>query len=196
MSPRTRDQIDEIRKQSRTSIQSAALKLFAKQGFHNTSISEIAREASVSKGLIYNYFDSKEALLKSIIESAMDVGNQLIGRHLDPSQDPMQSLAEMLDEAFDMVEANPKYWKLMMSLSFHQDVMARFKDEIDQQQIKNIGLITRLLERANVEEPEKEAMLIAAISDGILLHFIHIGPKYPLSEMRAYIKERMGMNRI
>ena len=54
MSPRTKEQFEVIRKQSKDAIREAALELFAKNGFHNTSMHTIAKKAKVSKGLIYN----------------------------------------------------------------------------------------------------------------------------------------------
>jgi len=45
----------------------SALDLFSRQGYDSTSIKEIAHEAGVSLGLMYNYFPSKEDLLKQII---------------------------------------------------------------------------------------------------------------------------------
>ena len=69
MSPRTKDQYSEIRRVSREKILSAALELFAKKGFHATSISQIAKKAKISKGLMYNYFKSKDRLLDEIIQN-------------------------------------------------------------------------------------------------------------------------------
>lgn len=43
-------------------IERAAVKLFVKQGFAETSIKEIAREAGISQGAMYNHFASKEQL--------------------------------------------------------------------------------------------------------------------------------------
>ncbi|HRW21852.1 MAG TPA: helix-turn-helix domain-containing protein, partial [Bacteroidales bacterium] len=63
MSPRTPEQFEEIRLSKHKLILDTAMKLFASSGYHNTSISKIAKEAGISKGLIYNYFDSKEDLL-------------------------------------------------------------------------------------------------------------------------------------
>jgi AcrR family transcriptional regulator len=48
-------------------ILAAAARIFAKQGFHNTTTREIAHAAQVSEGTIYNYFDSKNALLIGIM---------------------------------------------------------------------------------------------------------------------------------
>jgi AcrR family transcriptional regulator len=52
----------------REQIMDAALRVFAQKGFARATNREIAREAGVTSGLIYHYFDSKDALLKAIIE--------------------------------------------------------------------------------------------------------------------------------
>jgi AcrR family transcriptional regulator len=57
-----------MRQTSKQKILEAALELFAYDGYHTTSISKVARKANVSKGLIYNYFESKEELLKSMLD--------------------------------------------------------------------------------------------------------------------------------
>ena len=51
----------------RRQILDAATKVFAERGFHRARIKEIAREAGVSEGTIYNYFEDKEALLIGIL---------------------------------------------------------------------------------------------------------------------------------
>jgi AcrR family transcriptional regulator len=50
-------------------IMDAALRVFAQKGFARATIKDIGHEAGVTSGLIYHYFESKEALLKSIFES-------------------------------------------------------------------------------------------------------------------------------
>ena len=66
MSPRTKEQFDEIRTGSKARIMQAALEVFSEEGFDKASISKIAGRAGVSKGLMYNYFKSKEELIKTI----------------------------------------------------------------------------------------------------------------------------------
>ncbi|MEL6177430.1 MAG: TetR/AcrR family transcriptional regulator [Myxococcota bacterium] len=55
----------------RERILSAAVKVFARSGFYNAKISEIAREAGVADGTIYLYFDGKDNLLISAFEDRM-----------------------------------------------------------------------------------------------------------------------------
>jgi TetR/AcrR family transcriptional regulator, repressor of fatR-cypB operon len=50
----------------RDTIVSAALRLVARSGLHNTPMSEIAREAGVAAGTLYLYFESKEALINAV----------------------------------------------------------------------------------------------------------------------------------
>lgn len=56
------------RKEDRPSeILSAALKAFSDKGFAATKLDNVAKEAGVSKGTLYLYFDSKEALFKAVV---------------------------------------------------------------------------------------------------------------------------------
>ena len=49
------------------SIKRAAQELFRKFGYHKTSVNEIAKRAKIAKATIYKYFDSKEAVLQSLL---------------------------------------------------------------------------------------------------------------------------------
>ena len=70
--PRTEEQYESIRENRKTEIVNASLKLFAHNGYHSTTISMIAKEANISKGLVYNYFKSKEEVLKTILFEGID----------------------------------------------------------------------------------------------------------------------------
>lgn len=55
-------------KNRREQIMEAALRVFAKKGFAGATNKEIAREAGITPGLIYHYFESKEALLRATLK--------------------------------------------------------------------------------------------------------------------------------
>lgn len=64
---RGRPRADSIAQGSRKSeIRKAAISVFAEKGFHNARISDIAARAGVAHGLVYHYFDGKDALLTEI----------------------------------------------------------------------------------------------------------------------------------
>jgi AcrR family transcriptional regulator len=65
----TRDPIQELLITARRNqILDAATKVFAEKGFHPTTIKDIAREAGIADGTIYNYFENKTALMLGIFD--------------------------------------------------------------------------------------------------------------------------------
>jgi TetR/AcrR family fatty acid metabolism transcriptional regulator len=50
----------------RRAILDAAISVFARQGFHNARVSDVAAEAGVAYGLVYHYFDSKDQMLNEL----------------------------------------------------------------------------------------------------------------------------------
>src|SRR5260221_7083408 len=62
----------------REQIIDAAMRVFAEKGFGKATNKDIAREADITPGLIYYYFESKEALLKAIIETRSPVQMKLL----------------------------------------------------------------------------------------------------------------------
>ena len=57
---------------SRDEILKAAMQLFANRGFHETSMSEVAREARVSKALIFWHFKTKEELFVAVLNRLLE----------------------------------------------------------------------------------------------------------------------------
>src|SRR2546423_7141576 len=69
-------------------ILDAAVRVFARQGFHTCRVSDIADEAGVAYGLVYHYFSSKEQILDTPFLERWDVMLQAIaeadGSRLSP----------------------------------------------------------------------------------------------------------------
>jgi len=60
MAPRKPEKFAEMREKSRNHIIAKATEVFAEHGYYKTSVAMIAESAGISKGLIYNYFKSKD----------------------------------------------------------------------------------------------------------------------------------------
>jgi len=65
-------------------ILETAARLFAEQGFHRASISELAQQCEFSKAWIYHYFDSKEAILFALLSQHLSELQQLAVSNLEP----------------------------------------------------------------------------------------------------------------
>lgn len=96
-------------------IERAALRLFIRQGFHGTSVRDIADEAKVSLGNIYNYYKTKEDLYERLVhrydarmaELQRDVLTPVIGA---TDEESLKRLAQGVKK---IVYGNPDYWRLM-----------------------------------------------------------------------------------
>ena len=62
-------QIESSNLDRRSQILDAALVCFAKRGFHQASMHDISAEAGISVGLIYRYFENKEAVISAMAGS-------------------------------------------------------------------------------------------------------------------------------
>lgn len=181
MSPRSAIKNQEIRQETMEKIMSAAFTLIAKQGYESTSIAQIAREAGISKGLLYNYFDSKEDLLEKIIHHAMAQGDQLVAMAFD--SDPANTLENLFKMFFQELRDRPDYWRLLTELTLKIDKF-KFVHDVAVEKMKGyIDLLQQLFEQMGVEDPVGEAKLVAALFDGIGIQAVVIKEDYPLDEL-------------
>ncbi len=88
--PRSPEDNEQLKDARRIEILRAASCVFAKKGFSATKISDIAREAGLSHGLVYHYFDNKDAIFGAILEEklarskgAMAEDDSLLGTSVD-----------------------------------------------------------------------------------------------------------------
>ncbi|MGN6255231.1 MAG: TetR/AcrR family transcriptional regulator [Solirubrobacterales bacterium] len=89
---------------ARTKILDASRKLFARRGFSETSMGDIARAAQVARATVYNNFDDKQDILAAIIGEYME-GYQMIAQRLRENarsgQTSFELIQEMVREALD-----------------------------------------------------------------------------------------------
>lgn len=73
---------------TRRQLVEVATRLFAEQGYEDTSTEQVLRETGVSRGSLYHHFDGKERLFEAVVEHVEEgIAGQLmevVGRHRDP----------------------------------------------------------------------------------------------------------------
>ena len=57
---------------TRKAIIEASMRLFAQRGYHGTSVAQIAEATNLTKGALYWYFDSKDAIIISILDQVFE----------------------------------------------------------------------------------------------------------------------------
>jgi TetR/AcrR family fatty acid metabolism transcriptional regulator len=87
-------------------ILNAAKQVFALEGFYNSKVSEIAREAHVADGTIYLYFKNKDDILISLFEEELTRIIKTVKSELESISDPREKLIKFCDNHLTIVEAD------------------------------------------------------------------------------------------
>jgi AcrR family transcriptional regulator len=125
MSPRTPGQFREIREEKMTLIMDVALQHFANEGYFKSTITHIAKRAGISKGLMYNYFESKEALLMAIVNRSV----KEIYNYFDINRDGYLSEEEFvyfIKKISAVLKEKRSFWRLLMQLLLQNEVREQF----------------------------------------------------------------------
>jgi len=186
MSPRTPEQFEQMREERRESIINAALELFARKGVDHTTISAIAKEADISKGLIYNYFDSKEQLLEEVINQGFAEMPLFNGTPSDAP--PKETFNQLMKDLYTSVTQHRIFWQFYTELLLQVFRNPELADHFAATYRQFIGTFTEVLRRGGVPGPELEARKLASLLDGMMLHYLY-DEDYPLQAIYEDIVE-------
>jgi AcrR family transcriptional regulator len=189
MSPRTEKQFEEIREERRQQIMNVALELFANNGFDTTSISQIARKAKISKGLLYNYFSSKEDLVRAILDKGID---DLIAV-FDPNKDGVLDIPEMeffINESFNMLSGHRIFWKLYFAITFQPSVFKLIQKRIDELYKPMTRMMMEYFSGLDYKDPLTESIIFGALLDGISLNYVMQPELFPLARVKNELIDR------
>ena len=189
MSPRTEEQFEEIRATKKELIMNAALEEFAEFGYHATSIINISKRANVSKGLLYNYFENKESLLRSVIIKGLG----LIVEIFDPNKDGFLTEDEFeffIEQTFETLQKNMPFWKLYFSIVTKAGVVEIIKEPMEEYLKPFINTMIDYYKRHGKKNPVAHALLFGAMLDGVSLNYIMQPEMYPLEEVKKLIIEK------
>lgn len=186
MSPRTEIQFEGIRKEKKKLIMDTALDLFAEKGFHVTTIDMIAKKAGISKGLLYNYFESKEALLKEIMDESVDI----IWHYFDPNKDGVLTKDEFvyfIRQTFRVVKENRDHWKLYSALMFQPSVLTLVEHNFDELGDNIMKLLYAFFQKCECEDPEGEILIFSSLLKGAVVQFLANPAMFPLETFEQKI---------
>jgi AcrR family transcriptional regulator len=98
----------------RSDLLAAAAGAFARRGFDRTEVDEIAEEAGVSKGTVYRYFPSKEALFLASVDGGMRALTASVNAAAARAADPLERMAAAIRAYLAFFDANPHFVELLM----------------------------------------------------------------------------------
>ena len=98
----------------RKQVRDAAESCFSRRGFHGASMAEISKAAGMSAGHIYNYFDSKDAIIAAFVLKNMERVTNLM-QDLAQREDPLQAVVDNAGEHV-LESLDPKTWVMPLEI--------------------------------------------------------------------------------
>jgi AcrR family transcriptional regulator len=98
----------------RKQVLDAAECCFSRRGFHGASMSEISKEAGMSAGHIYNYFDSKDDIIAAFVQQNVERVSAKM-RGFEQRDDPLQAMFDDIARAV-REDLRPGVWKLPLEI--------------------------------------------------------------------------------
>lgn len=184
--PRTESQYAQIREKKKKLIMDTALQLFAGEGYHNTAISTIARKAGIAKGLLYNYFKSKDELLNALIKTGTDDFMELF----NPDREGIPTDEEMIhliDATFMLVKKNLQYWKLYFAMLLQPFVMDKMRETVARLYPRYVQLMSAYFQKKGSTDPETESLVFGMLLDGLTVNYLISPEHFPAEKIKRII---------
>jgi AcrR family transcriptional regulator len=130
-------------------ILDAAVRVFARQGFHTCRVSDIADEAGVAYGLVYHYFSSKEEILDTLFLERWDVMLAAIAEADRARRSPREKLYAIASFIIESYRHDPELMKVIIvevtraANTFGRTHLAKIRDAYEQ--------IAGIVERAQAD---------------------------------------------
>jgi AcrR family transcriptional regulator len=187
--PRTPEENDRIRQASKEKIRAAAMELFMKQGYYATSISDIAKKAGISKGLLYNYYKGKEELLSEMVEARIREVIEVMEKAITLDT-PDEQLKYIVNGAIDNVYKKPEVHRFYLHLQTQpvdDDDLIKYSKQLTQENARLFEMQCEIFERMEVKESRKRSLYFSSVLQGIMLMISTYPQKFPIEEIKNQI---------
>jgi AcrR family transcriptional regulator len=169
----------------RREIVDAARSIFAREGFANGVMDDIAKEAKIAKGTLYLYFRSKKEVYRAVLDEDMETLKRTTIERIDAAKTLREKVKAFILTRFENAEAKREFFQIMDSefggASFTRSqyrswlaepvvhLAAAIKDESESGEIRAVPA-------------EKVAWMIADMTRGIIQRSLLGQPRSPLNE--------------
>lgn len=184
MSPRVVNKEDK-----KVQIIDAALLVFSKVGFSKTKIQDIADQAGIGKGTVYEYFKSKNELFEMTIIRFIELLNTEIGKKIFLINDPSEKLRVFIKESFSAYKTHSHYMDIMFDYwsegirdNNKKSLMVKMYDEYTDYicSILDEGISKKAFD---IENPSAFAAILLCAMDGLLLRWLMDKDNFPIDDV-------------
>jgi AcrR family transcriptional regulator len=187
MSPRTLEQNQALREASRARISTAALQLFADNGYESTSVKQIAAAAGVAQGLLYSHFDGKADLLRAIFAQSIADVQASFAYAAEGTGGPIE---RQIRAACTVLREREPFWRLSYGVRLQRSVVRALGLDLANWTAEIRTRLEQIFHARGAPDPAVEAAILFALIDGIAQHYILNPQGYPLDAVIERIVER------
>jgi TetR/AcrR family fatty acid metabolism transcriptional regulator len=134
----------------RKQIIEAAMREFAKNGYHKTEVATIAQRAGVSKGTIYNYFENKEELLIGVIDDGFQSLSERMQEILSSSGDPIQKLSDTFKAYLAFFETPEEFSQILLKEAVH--IIPRVRGQYSGHLLEHVEYLEKIIRDGIAQE--------------------------------------------
>lgn len=176
----------ETAARNREKLLDAAAKVIGKSGIVGASLQEIATAAGLTKGAVYSQFDSKEDLLVELLDRRFEIGHaQLL--ELLSGDVPMVERLMQLDTWHRGEKGSGRLWAtLELELSIAAARQPKLRRKLRERQRRSREFLAEMIESIAEEHqlqlplpPKEFAVVLSALSDGLLVHWLNDAKAVP-----------------
>lgn len=175
----TKERREREKRERRQSILQAAREAFFENGFHNATVDNVAERAEVSKGTVYLYFKSKEAILAHLLLDGLDelveeLEQAYAARKSLPADERLRRLAWAYLGFF---QRKPQYFPFLMAMDggrFQETVPKKVYQRILEASLEGLNLAVRAVKQGCEEglfechDAQEAACIFLATMNGVL----------------------------
>ena len=179
-------------------ILDAAVRVFARQGFHTCRVSDIADEAGVAYGLVYHYFSSKETILDTLFLENWDVMLAAIDEAEASDQTPREKLRAIASLIVDSYSRDPDVMKvIIVEVTRAANTFGRTHLDKIMQAYEGIARIVKQAQTVGTFRTEVDALFAAqafyGLIEQVLTQWIFSGLPVSLEEFEHVKNEIVEM---
>jgi len=169
-------------------IRQAAIRVFAREGFHQARMETIAHEAGVAVGTIYNYFDSKEKVLLSIFKAEFEERVHFYKELRESGLSIPEQIQRILQAHFSLLSERKELAQLLLrerfnlSKGFKSKVLDLYREMLQQIEV----VIREGVEQGRVRSCNPR--IIAPALLGVVQSISACGMLYPEEEIQGILQ--------
>lgn len=126
------DKFFDLKKEKQDRMINAGLKMFAKYGYRHATTDEIVKEASISKGLLFHYFDNKVGMYVFLMDYSVRFLSLEMSGKIDREETDFFVIARQMEDAILSVLKNYPYMQAFLEKAFEEICLEALKESEEQ----------------------------------------------------------------